>query len=129
MATPIYYFDTSKIGKDYTGKKDVLLLTNEQAVMESVKNILVTEPGERVMFPDYGCALSQYLFELIDSITIISIKSTITEAIRNYEKRIENLVVNVTETPDMNSLNIDVIFNMKTSSNTQTINLTLNKIR
>jgi phage baseplate assembly protein W len=130
MATqPIYYFDTSKIGRDFTGKKDLSLLTNEQALLESVKNILATEPGERVWYPNFGCPLLQYLFEPIDAVTIISLKTTITDAIQNYETRIENLEVNITEEPDESAINIDIIFNMKTSTNTQTLSISLNKIR
>jgi phage baseplate assembly protein W len=130
MATPVYYFDTSKIGKDFTGKKDVSLLTNELAVLESVKNILVTEPGERVWYPEFGCPLSKYIFEPIDGITAISLKTTIMDAIHKFiEDRIDNLAVNVTASPDEQTISIDVIFNIKTSDKQQTLSLTLNKIR
>lgn len=128
-STPIYYFDISKIGKDFTGKKDVLLLTNEEAILEGIKNLLITEPGERVMNPEFGCPLSQYIFEPIDGITMIAMKATIINSISRFEKRVENLQVFLTASPDNNTINIDVIFNMKTSTNQQTLGLTLNKIR
>ena len=129
MASPIYYIDISKIGKDFTGKKDVLLLTNEQALLESVKNILSTEPGERAMNPNFGCELSKYLFEPLDVVTAVSIKYTIENAIRKFEPRIDTLIVNVDENQDDLTINIDIVFNMKTSSKTQTLTLDLKKIR
>lgn len=130
MADPIYYFDISKTGKDYIGKKDISLLTNELAVLESIKNILSTEPGERIMYPDFGCGLSQYLFEPIDAVTTISIKATIKNAIWKFEgDRITNLEITVNEHPDLNSIEIIVLFNVKTTSKPQTLVLSLNKIR
>lgn len=129
MATPIYYLDISKSGKDYTGKKDVSILTNEQALLESVKNILITEPGERVMNPTFGCPLSKFLFEPINPITTVSIESAITNSIRMFEERVDKLNINISESPDTNTIDITVLFNMKTSNNVQTLTLSLNKIR
>lgn len=129
MATPIYYFDISKIGKDFTGKKDIALLTNEQAVLESIKNIILTEPGERVMYPTFGCGISKYLFEQLDVVSMFSMQSTITNSIRRFEARIDKLEVTVIESIDNNSVEVNVYFTIKTSNNTQTLNLILNKIR
>lgn len=131
MEKIIYYYDISKIGKDYTGRKDISILTNEQAILESVSNILATEQGERVMRPDFGCALNQYLFEPLDAVTTTMIKKTITDSINKYETRIENLEVNVTPDEDNNTYEITVVFNMKTTNknNKNSINITLNKIR
>lgn len=127
--TPIYFIDISKIGKDFTGTKDIITMTNELAVLESVKNIVSTEPRERVMRPTFGCALSRFLFEPIDAITSSIIKKTIYEAIYQHESRVENVVVDIIENPDQNSYVINITFNMKTSNTTQTLSLDVNKIR
>lgn len=130
MATnSIYYFDISKTGKDYTGNRDISLLTNEQAVLESVKNIIITEPGERIMNPTFGCPISKFTFEPIDMVTIVDIKSVITNAIRQFENRVDRLEINIVEDQETNSIEITVLFNMKTSNTTQTLKLELNKIR
>lgn len=129
MADPIYYIDISKTGKDYTGNRDISLLVNEQALLESVKNILITEPGDRVMNPTFGCPLNQYVFEPIDPILMVSIRNTITNSIRSYEDRVDNLKININMSIDMNTIEIIVLFNMKTKNNTLTLTLSLNKIR
>lgn len=130
MSTTIYYSDITKLGKDYTGKKDISILTNEQSLVESVKNILLTEPGESIMKPTFGCSLSKYLFEPIDIITSVGIRKTIIDSIRAFEPRVNNLEVNITPQEDLNTYLIDVIFDMKVFSNTtQTLKLSLNKIR
>lgn len=130
MATNIiYYQDISKIGRDFTGNHDISLLSNEQAVLESVKNIISTEPGERLMYPDFGCALSEYLFEPVDNVTAVLIRKEIENSINKYENRIENLDIDIITNPDTNSIIINIRFNMKTSTRTQTLTLDLNKIR
>jgi phage baseplate assembly protein W len=129
MAEPIYYNDISKSGRDYTGAKDISLLSNEQALVESVRNILETEPGEKVMNPTFGCVLTKYLFEPIDGITTMSIKKAIKDSLQAFETRIDQLFINVIPNEDTNSYDIEVMFNMKTSTARQSLTISLNKIR
>ena len=127
----IYYYDISKIGRDFTGTKDISILFNEQSLLEAITNILATEPGERIMKPDFGCNLTKYLFEPVDYITAANIRNEIMYAINKFEPRVDNLVVNVNPLEDLNTFEIEVIFNMKIKNpeNIQTIILKLNKIR
>jgi len=127
----IYHYDISKSGKDYIGLRDISIITNEQAVLESVKNILNTEQGERIMRPDFGCSLNKYLFEPLDIVTTTLISKTIRDSVNKFEPRIENLQVIVNPDEINNTYEISVIFNMKTISkdNKSIINITLNKIR
>ena len=81
MALPsLYYYDISKIGKDFTGKKDLSLVINDQAVAESIMNILATEPGEKPMHPTFGCALNRFVFEPVDYVTSINMNRIIEDA-------------------------------------------------
>lgn len=126
----IYYFDISKIARDFTGSKDISILFNDQALRESITNILATEPGERVMNPEFGCRLSKYVFEPIDDITAYNIKAEIKFALEKFEPRIDNLFINVNPLEDLNTFDIDIIFNLKINNNKQqTISIRLNKIR
>jgi phage baseplate assembly protein W len=124
-----YYYDLSKVGKDYIGKRDIAILTNEQAVLESIVNIISTEPGDRVMNPLFGCPINKYLFEPLDEITSSFMQKTISDSILRFENRLENLEVTVTSNEDQNSYSVNIIFSMKTSNSKQTINITLNKLR
>jgi phage baseplate assembly protein W len=58
-------------------------------IMASIKRILTTRLGERVMMPDYGSNIWRYLFEPIDAITKDQIKVAVVDAIRKWEPRIE----------------------------------------
>lgn len=125
----IYFVDIVKVGKDYTGNKDLSVITNEQAILESVINILITEPGERVMNPMFGCKLRAFLFEPIDDVTAVYIRKEIEYAIETFEPRIEELQVNVIPDEDNNTYIINIFFTMKVIKSTQNITISLNKIR
>ncbi len=78
-----------------TGRVD--LVSEEEDVVQSLKIILATCPGERLMQPNFGCELSQFLFEEIRQGIITSIKGTVTDALLYHEPRIEVEGVEVSE--------------------------------
>ena len=60
----------------------------EQNVRESIRIILLTEPGERLMRETFGCGLRRFLFEPNTVTTRQLIKERITEAIGRWEPRV-----------------------------------------
>lgn len=125
----IYYIDITKNGRDLTGTKDISIVSNEQAVMESVYNILMTEPGERVMNPEFGCHLNKYLFEIIDFTTAISIQTEIEYAINKFEDRIKNLSIDVNPLYDENTFLINIYFQILLSAEIKQMSIKISKLR
>ena len=70
----------------------------EEDIRQSILIILETAPGERVMRPNFGCGIHELVFAAMDSTTLQRIRSTVEEALRRCEARIEVLNVNVDET-------------------------------
>ncbi len=70
----------------------------EEDIRQSILIILETSPGERVMRPNFGCGIHELVFTALDSTTIQLIRSTVEEALRRCEARIDVLEVNVDET-------------------------------
>jgi hypothetical protein len=70
----------------------------EDDIRQSILIILETAPGERVMRPNFGCGIHEMVFESMDSTTMQRIRSTVEEALRRCEARIEVLDVTVDET-------------------------------
>jgi len=127
--TNVFYFDVSKKGQDLLGTKDIPLLKNEQAVKESVLNLLSTEIGSRPMHPDYGINLNRYLFEPIDDITSDLIAYDIQRGLEVYEPRINNVNVEVIPTEEENSYTIYLSFNIVYSNSNETLEIDFQKIR
>ena len=69
----------------------------EDDIRQSILIILETAPGERVMRPNFGCGIHELVFAALDSTTLQQIRSTVEEAMRRCEARIDVLNVNVDE--------------------------------
>lgn len=69
--------------------KKVSMVSNETDIAESLHILLSTEPGERLMRPEYGCNLRKFIFERHDASFIAGLNHTINQAILNFEPRID----------------------------------------
>jgi len=125
----LYFFDLMKTGRSYSGSKDVAIIANTNAVIESIHNILLTEPGDRPMNPEFGIALSRYLFEPIVDYVAKFMADDITKALTRFEPRIKDINVTVDALPDLNTFDITVSFSIAYSAETLTAEVRLNKIR
>ena len=67
----------------------------EEKIKQSILLILSTAKGERVMRPEFGCDIHQFVFAVIDSSTVTMIKSAVKEALILFEPRIEVKAVEV----------------------------------
>jgi len=65
-------------------------------IEQSLNILLSTSLGERVMQPNYGCALQPYLFEPLNASLIGYLKDRVTNSILFYEPRINVINVEVT---------------------------------
>ena len=69
----------------------------EEDIRQSILIILETSPGERVMRPNFGCGIHEMVFTAVDSTALQRIRSTVEEALRRCEARIDVLGVNIDE--------------------------------
>ncbi|MDM0116696.1 GPW/gp25 family protein [Variovorax sp. J22R133] len=69
----------------------------EEDIRQSILIILETSPGERVMRPNFGCGIQDMVFTSLDTTTMQQIRSTVEEALRRCEARIDVLDVTVDE--------------------------------
>tara|TARA_Y100001951_G_C11218611_1_gene227362 strand:- start:211 stop:579 length:369 start_codon:yes stop_codon:yes gene_type:complete len=94
---------------------DIVILKNEAAIARSIRNLVLTEPGERFFEPDLGSNVQRSLFELLDDISASQIKDEIENAINNFEPRVQLLPDNgieVTPDYDNNQFNVTVRYNI-----------------
>jgi phage baseplate assembly protein W len=69
----------------------------EDNIRQSIRIILETAPGERVMRPNFGCGIHDLVFAAVDTTTMQRIRSVVEEALRRYEARIEVIGVTIDE--------------------------------
>lgn len=99
---------------------DIALKKNEQAVKQSVLNILLTKRGERPFDPSFGSDITSQLFENFDPIVETLLDDQIRTALRNYEPRVRVLSVNVEGSPNQNRMNISVEIEIQSPDRTVT---------
>ena len=88
--------------------KDIPVLKNESAIKRSIRNIVQTIPCERFFQPYFGSEVKSSLFEFVDFGTAALLEKQIELAIKNFEPRVENPVIEVSPTPDGNAFEIDI---------------------
>lgn len=86
---------------------DLIGLKNENAIARSVRNIVMTVPGEKFFDPDFGSRVSALLFENVDDITASQIREEIEYSIINYEPRVK--ILSITVNPDNDNASFDAV--------------------
>ena len=75
--------------------RDMKVAFDLNAIRNSINNLFNTLPGERLLLPDYGCDLRQYIFEPISESNARFIGRTITQALKQWEPRVTLVSMNI----------------------------------
>jgi phage baseplate assembly protein W len=61
----------------------------EEDIQEAIKIIISTSMGERVMMPEFGCGIYDYVFESPNTTTLSLIEESVRTSLVLWEPRIE----------------------------------------
>ncbi len=86
--------------------RDLIQLKNTNAIARSIRNLIMTVPGERPFNPVLGSNVTSLLFETLDNLTASTIKSEIINTIENFEPRVKLNEVIVKASPDENQFDV-----------------------
>ena len=89
---------------------DLIAMKNVNAITRSIRNIILTTPGEKFFDPDFGSNVSKLLFENVDDITASQIQEEIEFSINNYEPRVKLLSVEVNPEYDSNTFDTIITY-------------------
>jgi uncharacterized protein len=100
---------------DATGS--IALVSGEREIVESIRLILATAPGERPMRPEFGCAIHDLVFAPADAATAGEIAYAVRRALEQWEPRItlDDVVVDFAES-DTGTLLIDIHYRLRDSN-------------
>ncbi len=85
---------------------DLIVLNNANAIARSIRNIIFTARGDKPFNPFFGSRVSEMLFDPMDQITTLALKTEIEETIKNFEPRVDLKEVQVDPLYDDNEYNI-----------------------
>ena len=92
--------------------KDLPVITNERAIVRSVRNLVETIPTERFFNSLLGTDVRDSLFDNFDRMNVMMIEDQIREVLGNFEPRVSKVGATVKAIPDDNTLNITVFFDI-----------------
>ncbi len=88
--------------------RDLIQLKNANAIARSIRNLIMTVPGERPFNPVLGSQVTSLLFENLDKLTASTIKSEIINTVTNFEPRVRLNEVIVKAQPNNNQFDVQI---------------------
>lgn len=121
---------------DFLTNLDAHPITNQVArvvdvdsVAQSIRNLVLTNLGERPFQPNLGSSVRAALFEPADEITATRITEAVRNVIEYSETRAQLLDVSVTLGPNDNTMVVTIIFSVINSREPQRLDILLKRVR
>ena len=108
---------------------DIFKKNDAAAVKQAVKNLLLTNFGEKPFNPRFGGNLNAFLFRLDTEFDELEIEDSVAQAIANFEPRAILRNVKATLLSDQNSVNVKVIFQVVNIPETQELSINIAGLR
>lgn len=109
--------------------QDLALIKDDEAVKQSIKNLILTDPGERLMQPFIGGGIRALLFENITPAVLNLIENKVKSTIRTYEPRADIINVTASSRYDDNTVNVVVNFYIRNTNEPIKLDLILTRVR
>jgi len=94
----------------------------EEDVKQSIRIILGTDKGERVMRPNFGAGLRSFVFGPMSSTTLQRVKTRVQDALTTWEPRIDVMQVKVTIDPrERSKMLIDITYRVRSTNTLQNL--------
>lgn len=110
-------------------KRDIVRHFDEYAVINSVKNLVLTNHYERPFQPEIGSNIRRLLFENVDMLQAAQIENEIEETVTNFEPRVTVSSVRAFPEPDEHRYNVIMEFFIINRTEPVTISFFLERIR
>lgn len=127
--TQLKFYSDFNTSFSVTSLGDIQLQENEQSVIQAIHNIVLTNQGERVYNPLFGCDIRSLLFEPASPHTEGMIASKIKTAIENFEPRARLHDVVIQGDVDENAYTVTIIFSVINRRDPISLDLVITRIR
>ena len=107
--------------------KDAAVVKNENAIKQSIKNLVLTQKGEKLFQPEIGSGVYELLFEPMDPFTADTIRDEIINTLGQYEPRITIQGVRVMPNEETNQFDVTVEYRIVGQPIVETVNFILQR--
>ena len=123
------YSDFNLLFSSHPVTGDVTRKNDEEAVKQSLRNLISTRNYERPFHPEIGCQIHGLLFENFNPVTAQVMKRSIFDIINKFEPRATVLEVKLREKADNNEIVCDIIFRLNNSDRPITLTTLITRVR
>jgi phage baseplate assembly protein W len=123
------YSDLDLRFKAHPNFGDVVPIKDIAAIKNSIRNILLTDYGERPFQPGLGSGITGFLFEPVSPITVALMKQNIVRALRIHEPRAQIRALDIQDRSDENAWFISLTVQLQNVSELVDVELYLERIR
>jgi len=109
--------------------KDLMRVQNDKSITRALKNLVLTNYGERLFQPAIGSNVNRSLFNPADAFLEDEIEDSIRRTITSNEPRVEILDVRATVSNDQNEVTVNILFSIINSMQPQSLDLVLRRVR
>lgn len=93
--------------------RDIALDYDYNALVNSVRNLFLTVPGQKILQPEFGINLRRFIFEPMTESITYDIKDEIYIGFKRWESRIVPVKINVTANYELNEYNVDLVVRLR----------------
>jgi phage baseplate assembly protein W len=129
LPTRILYRDFFNDLDPHPISNDIAIKVNENAIKQSIKNLILTDWGERPFQPTLGGNVRKLLFENFTAQTIVTARQIISNTIIEHEPRASLREVIITSLEDNNAISITIIFSVINRQELIDLNVVLQRVR
>tara|TARA_R110001583_G_scaffold54718_1_gene167094 strand:+ start:127 stop:531 length:405 start_codon:yes stop_codon:yes gene_type:complete len=125
---PINFAPSTAVGVDIPFNGKAVFKSNFQtkdAIKNNLINFFLTDPGERYLNPTFGGGLRKFVFQQLDSNNTNFLKEDISTKLKTFFPNVNIISLNIFQNNDLNSLIIDLNYQVNNTNINDTITLNL----
>lgn len=107
--------------------KDFGIVRNDNAIKQSIRNLMLTTFGERPFQPAVGSRIKGLLFEPFDVFLVEEMKTEIYNVIDRLEPRVELTDVRIEGREDINAISVEIDYRITGQTIAQTVDFLLER--
>ena len=123
------YSDLNLLFKRHPNTSDIRPVRDLDAVKNSIKNLLLTNSGDRPFHPEIGCNVTSLLFEPDTPYNINLLKTIIKQALKTLEPRLSDIKLQVLDASDRNAYFVNLGFSITNAGDEEEISFYLERLR
>jgi phage baseplate assembly protein W len=125
----VFFSDFTRGFLAHPDSRQLVRNTNETAVTQSIRNLILTNKYERLGRPEIGSNVRNILFELASPQTESALRSAIRTTLEKHEPRAKIIDVVVSSIADRNAYSVTIIYTIVSSPNPVTVTIPLQRTR